>query len=331
MQKADEDDWCGLAAIEYGDNDAVRAALTSGTHMLAAGTAWLWSRSDMIQTIDVLFIDEAGQFSLANALAVAPAAKQIVLLGDPQQLDQPLQGVHPPGVAVSALGHMLGDHATMPEDRGRFLDRTWRLHPSITAFTSEVFYDGKLQSRDGLAVQNVAGKAGLQLVAVTHAGNSNESREEAEAVGQLVERLLASGLTWTNDNGEPFPLTLKDIVIVAPYNLQVSAIAKRLPGARVGTVDKFQGQEAPISIYSMATSTAADAPRGMKFLYSPNRFNVATSRARCVAIVVASPELFVPDCRTPEQMKWANAFCRFAELAAGENGASLYAGRCECA
>ncbi|HEX6559613.1 MAG TPA: DEAD/DEAH box helicase, partial [Longimicrobiales bacterium] len=315
IQRADEDDWCERPEIDCGKNGEVLDALTGGTHRLAAGTAWSWSRPEMIQALDVLFIDEAGQFSLANALAVAPAAKEIVLLGDPQQLDQPLQGVHPPGVAISALGHMLGDHATMPEDGGMFLDKTWRLHPSITAFTSEVFYEHKLTSKPGLELQGVAGNAGLQMVGVEHAGNSNESIEEAERVAQLVASLVDAELQWTDDKGESHPLELKDIVIVAPYNLQVAAIAKRLPGARVGTVDKFQGQEAPISIYSMATSTAADAPRGMRFLYSPNRFNVATSRARCIAVVVASPELFVADCRTPEQMKWANAFCRFAELA----------------
>ena len=315
IQKADEDDWCGRNEIECGDNDDLLAALQTRTQLLAAGTAWLWSRPQMIQSVDVLFIDEAGQFSLANALAVAPAAKEIVLLGDPQQLDQPLQGAHPPGAAVSALGHMLGDHATMPVERGIFLDKTWRMHPRITAFTSEVFYDGKLESRPGLERQNVAGNAGVQLITVPHAGNANESVEEAERVALLIQQLLGAALTWTDDAGEPHPLGLNDIVVVAPYNMQVAAIAKRLPGVRVGTVDKFQGQEAPISIYSMATSSAADAPRGMRFLYSPNRFNVATSRAKCIAIVIASPELFMPECKTPEQMKWANAFCRFAEIA----------------
>jgi predicted RecB family nuclease len=320
IQKCEEGDWCGRAEIEPGGNPGVRGALATGAKRLAAGTAWLWSREDMVASVDVLFIDEAGQISLANALAVAPAAKELVLLGDPQQLDQPLQGVHPPGVAVSALGHMLGDHATMPRERGVFLDQTWRLHPSICAFTSELFYESKLDSRAGMDAQEVGGVGllagnGIRLVPVAHVGNTNESVEEAEAVAQLVEELLATSPTWTDADGAKRMLTLEDVVIVAPYNMQVSAIARRLPAARVGTVDKFQGQEAPISIYSMATSSAADAPRGMKFLYSPNRFNVATSRAKCIAVVVAGPDLFMPDCRTPEQMKLANAFCRFAELA----------------
>lgn len=301
IQKCDEEDKCPCPEIECGENADVLSAITTGGVRLAAGTAWLWSREDMMQSIEVLFIDEAGQFSLANALAVAPSAKEIVLLGDPQQLNQPLQGVHPPGAAVSALGHMLGEHATMPEEQGIFLDRTWRLHPSLCEFTSEVFYEGRLTSHEKERVCAV--EPGLRLIAVPHIGNTNESEEEVEAIAHIVAQFVAEGVA------------LQDILIVAPYNMQVSSIARRIPGARVGTVDKFQGQEAPIAIYSTATSTAVEAPRGMTFLYSPNRFNVATSRAQCLAIVVASPDLFVPDCRTPEQMKLANAFCRFAELA----------------
>lgn len=244
------------------------------------------------------------------------------MLGDPQQLDQPLQSVHPPGAEVSALQHMLGNASTIPVDRGLFLENTWRLHPVICAFTSEIFYNNRLASRAGLHLQVVNGEpplggSGIRLHPVSHSGNTNESLEEVDSITYLVEALLASGATWCDDEGNSHKLKQSDILIVAPYNMQVSALARRMPGARIGTVDKFQGQEAPVAIYSMATSSTADAPRGMKFLYSPHRFNVATSRAKCVALVVASPQLFVPDCRTPEQMKLANAFCRYQELAEG--------------
>ena len=152
---------------------------------------------------------------------------------------------------------------------------------------------------------------------VEHFGNQNESREEVQKVSTLVEGLLQSGATWTNKKGETLSLRLEDILIVAPYNAQVSALARRLPaGARIGTVDKFQGQEAPLVFYSMATSTPEDAPRGMEFLYSLNRLNVAVSRARCVAVVVASPALFQVQCRTPRQIELANTFCRYIECSA---------------
>jgi uncharacterized protein len=208
----------------------------------------------------------------------------------------------------------------MPDDRGLFLDLTWRLHPSICAFTSEIFYEGRLQSRPGLERQRVHGPeplngTGLRLVAVEHLGNQTESQEEVEVIAGWIERALEMEATWRDLAGKERPLDWYDILIVAPYNAQVSSLIDRLPMARVGTVDKFQGQEAPIVIYSMTTSTPEDAPRGMGFLYSGNRLNVATSRARCLTVVVANPRLFAPECRTPQQMKLANAFCRYREMA----------------
>ncbi len=194
LQKADEEDWCGIAGIERtNDNGAVLEALKTGEVHLAAGTAWLWSREEMVGAVDVLFIDEAGQFSLANALAVAPAASNLVLLGDPRQLQQPQQGLHPPGTDVSALDHLLAGQATMPTDRGLFLDQTWRLNPEICAFTSEIYYDDRLKSRPGLEVQRIAGRepttgSGLRWVSVEHSGNQNESPEEAERIQELVKR-----------------------------------------------------------------------------------------------------------------------------------------------
>ena len=258
--------------------------------------------------------------SLANVLAMSHAAPNLVLLGDPQQLDQPTQGTHPDGTGVSALAHLLGGRQTIEAEQGLFLEETWRLHPDICAFTSEVFYEQRLASHAGLEQQQlianglVAG-TGLRLVPVSHRGNQSSSDEEADAVASLVSSLVDGRSYWIDQYGSKKPITQEDVLIIAPYNAQVFKVQERLPGARVGTVDKFQGQEAPVVIYTMATSTPTDAPHGMEFLYSLNRLNVATSRARCVCVLVASPELFGPECRTPRQMHLANAFCRYRELA----------------
>jgi uncharacterized protein len=303
------------------DASHVRAQLDAGLANLAAGTAWLWVSGQMAGAVDVLFVDEAGQMSLANVVSMAGAADNFVLLGDPQQLDQPLRGTHPPGADRSALAHVLGNLATVPPDRGLFLETTWRLHPDLARFTSEAFYDDRLRSEPHLVVQRVIGSdpangVGPRLVPVPGAGFDSESPVEAEAVAALASSIVEVG-RWVDEHGTERPLAWDDILIVAPYNAQVGAIRRLLPAeARVGTVDKFQGQEAPISLYSMTTSSPELAPRGMDFLYSRNRLNVATSRARCVAVVVASPDLLRVRARTPEQMRLANAFCRFAELAA---------------
>jgi uncharacterized protein len=307
----------------YDDNDDALAALSSGAVNVLGGTAWLWSREEAAGAVDVLFVDEAGQLSLASALAVAQAAKTVVLLGDPRQLEQPKKGSHPDGAEISALEYVLDGHPTMPEGRGLFLGETWRLHPEVCAFTSELFYEGRLSPRPGLERQAVktaglpkpAG-AGLWLLPVEHEGNQSASPEEVAAVDGLVAKLLAPGATWTDDEGATRPLTPEDILVVAPYNAQVSALKRRLPkDCAIGTVDKFQGQEAPVVIVSMTSSSAEDAPRGMEFLYSLNRLNVATSRAQAACILVASPRLFEPECKTPRQMKLANALCRYRELA----------------
>lgn len=300
-------------------NDEVFAALSSGTQV-AAGTAWLWARPEAFESVDVLFVDEAAQMSLANVLAVSQAAPSLVLLGDPRQLDQPTQGSHPEGTSVSALDYILEGHQTIDADRGLFLAETWRLHPAICAFTSEMFYESRLQPIKGLEQQEVRSQgpirgSGLRFLPVVHEGNQNSSPEEAEAIAKLVGEILGSSTTWVDRHGIESAVTLDDILIIAPYNAQVFDLKDKIPGARIGTVDKFQGQEAPIVIYSMTTSTHADAPRGMNFLYSLNRLNVATSRARALSVLVCSPALFEPECKTPAQMKMANAFCRHLELA----------------
>jgi uncharacterized protein len=305
------------------NNDKVRAALASGEYSIGAGTPWLWGREDFTGLVDVLFVDEAGQISLANVLAMGGAADNVVLLGDPQQLDQPLQGSHPPGADQSALGHLLGDDATMPPGRGLFLEHTWRMHPALTEFTSIAFYEGRLESRDHLSIQSLLGPepirgVGARLLAADHTGSDNMSPEEARQVAAVATTLADSRATWIDQHGKEQPIGWNDILIVAPYNSQVGEIRRHLPSeARVGTVDKFQGQEAPISIYSMTSSSPEDAPRGMDFLYSRHRLNVATSRARCIAVVVAEPALLRVRARTPQQMRLANALCQFAELAAG--------------
>jgi superfamily I DNA and/or RNA helicase len=288
----------------------------------------------MVEAVDVLFVDEAGQISLANVVAIARATDSLVLLGDPQQLDQPLQGTHPPGADRSALAHVLGDAATMPPTQGLFLERTWRLHPDLCDFTSEVFYDDRLEPEPQLEVQRViaggtlADGTGPRRLDVATVGADNESAEEAEAVAELARAIVDGGATWIDAGGTDRRVGWNDILIVAPYNAQVGEIKRRLPTeARVGTVDKFQGQEAPISIYSMTTSSPELAPRGMDFLYSRHRLNVATSRARCVSVVVASPALFRVRARTPEQMRLANAFCRFAEMASVAQDRPSHAGR----
>lgn len=287
---------------------------------VAAGTAWLWSRADAFEVVDTLFVDEAAQMSLANVLALAQACKALVLLGDPQQLEQPVQGSHPEGTEASALAHILQGAATIGLGQGLFLEQTWRLHPDICAFTSEVFYAGRLRHCVGSQRQEVQSTSrisgtGLRLLTVRHEGNQSSSPEEADAIRRLVDEILQAGTSWIDRQGNEKLLRIEDILVIAPYNSQVFEIQRRLPAARVGTVDKFQGQEAPIVIYSVTTSSHLDAPRGMEFLYSLNRLNVAVSRARCICVLVASPPVFEPACGTPRQMELANAFCRYRELA----------------
>jgi predicted RecB family nuclease len=322
VQKVNGEDGCDDPMVEpLEDNAAVLEALGKSKASVAAGTAWLWSREDMADSVDILFIDEGGQMSLANVLAVAQAATSSVLLGDPQQLDQPEKGVHPAGAEGSAFDHLLQGRSTIGSSQGLFIAETFRLHPDVCAFTSELFYESRLQprpenSRQRLNAGGLLDGTGLRFVPVEHSGNRNESKEEVEKISDLVTSLLSTNSTWTNKHGETCALTLEHILIVTPYNAQVAALREKLPsGARVGTVDKFQGQEAPIVFYSMTTSTPEDAPRGMEFLYSLNRLNVAVSRARCVAVIVASPALFQVECKTPRQIELANAFCRYLEMA----------------
>ena len=291
----------------------------------------VWSSAKIpTEAVDVLFIDEAGQFSLANAVAVSAVAKSIVLLGDPQQLDQPLKGSHPVGAERSALAHLLGrDTAVMPPELGLFMDKTWRLHPDICSYTSEVFYESALLPESGNEQQALAGAGladgeGIRFIAVDHADarNDNRSIEEARVIADLVCGLLEGRASWLDRELAKATIRPDDILVITPYNAQRTLIGAELRKrgeacgrVPVGTVDKFQGQQAPVSIYSMATSRPEDAPRGMEFLYSLNRLNVATSRAHCLTLVVASPALIQAQAKTPRQMVVANALCRLSEVA----------------
>ncbi|MEK6275829.1 MAG: TM0106 family RecB-like putative nuclease [Actinomycetota bacterium] len=282
---------------------------------LLAGTAWLFARPEFDQKLDYLFIDEAGQVSLADALAMGTSARTLVLLGDPVQLAQVSQGTHPGGSGASVLEHLLGDAQTIPEDRGLFLERSFRMHPDVCRFISDAFYESRLEPAEGCERQSTSVGTGLRFLAVEHEGNRRSSAEEAARVGEEFERLL--GEEWTDKEGVTRPLGLNDILVVAPYNEQVKCLAEALPrGARIGTVDKFQGQEAPVTFFSMATSSAGYVPRNLEFLLSRNRLNVAVSRAKCLAYVVASPKLLEVGCRSIEQMRMANALCLFVEGAA---------------
>ncbi len=307
-------------------NDEVAVALASGEAQVAAGTAWLWSRGELEDAVDTLFVDEAGQLSLANVVAVSGAARSLVLLGDPQQLSQVKKGAHPDGVDLSALEFALNGHAVIPPERGLFLPETHRLHPDLNRFTSEIFYEGQLRPAPETLAQTVRAPGaltatGVRWFGIPHAGNRNSSSEEAHLVAGLYADLLRG--RWTDQRGEDRPLDPTSILVVAPYNAQVELLAQTLAPlaaahggqARVGTVDKIQGQQAAVVIYSMATSSQEEMPRSMEFLYSLNRLNVATSRGRCLAAVVASPALLAVSVHTPFQMRLANALCRFAELA----------------
>jgi uncharacterized protein len=312
LQKAGEGDGSSIDGVERTtDNKVVDEGLADGEVDVVAGTSWLFSREVMERELDVMFVDEAGQMSLADALALSQAARNLVLLGDPQQLSQPSQGTHPPGAGVSSLGHVLGANPTLPDNRGIFLATTHRMHPDVCEFISEMAYEGRLHSEPDCARQEVVGEGllsgtGLRYIAVEHQGNRTSSPEEVAVVAREYQGLLKR--SWVDKTGVEQPITAADILVVAPYNAHVARLTEVLPeNARVGTVDKFQGQEAVVVLYSMASSSPDDMPRNLEFLYSLNRLNVAMSRARCLAVLVASPELLGLRARRVNQVRLANA------------------------
>lgn len=286
---------------------------------LVAGTAWALSPPSVdVHTaerpIDVLFVDEAGQLSLADVLAAGTCARSLVLLGDPNQLPQVSQGSHPENSGLSVLQHLLGEAVTIPPDRGLFLAETWRLRPELCDFTSDAYYEGRLEPAPVTIERSLAAGNGPVWLAVAHEHRAQSSVEEAEAVAAAIAELL--GTPFTEEDGTTRPLREEDVLVVAPYNAQVRILRSRLPAAvQIGTVDKFQGQQAPVVVVSMASSTAEDAPRGLGFAFDRHRFNVATSRAQCQAVLACTPALLDADCKTIEQMRLVSAVCWFVELA----------------
>jgi len=280
---------------------------------IVGGTAFFFSRDENEQAFDWLFVDEAGQVGLANMVAMGRAARNIVLVGDPRQLPQVIQGAHPPPANLSCLEWMLGDHATVPPDRGIFLPTTRRMHPDVCKFVSEQVYEGRLECHPDTARQGVADttwpETGAFWVPVFHEGNAQMAPEEIRAIRTAIRELLSG--TWTDRDNTTRPMRKSDIIVVAPYNVQVNALRDALPGKiRVGTVDKFQGQEAPVCLISMTASSTEETSRGMDFLFSLNRINVAVSRAKGLALVFGSQRLREARCDTVEQMRLVNTLCR---------------------
>jgi predicted RecB family nuclease len=318
MQRASGDDVCDAPGVAAATNQEVDAAVASGEVDVVGGTAWLFARPEVRRGFDTIIVEEAGQMALADVVAVSRCARNIVLVGDPRQLAHVVQGSHPEGAEASALEHLLGDQLTVADDRGIFLDRTWRMRSDVCAFVSRAFYEGKLLPEPSCDRQTITGDGGsaltgLRIALVEHEGDRTYSETEARRVASLVSSVR--GCMWEDAAGTVRPLELDDILVVAPYNAHVACLKQLMPDARVGTVDKFQGQEAAVSIFSMATSSAEDLPRNLEFLYSLNRLNVAVSRARCLSVLVCSPALLRTRCHTPEQMRLVNALCRYAEMA----------------
>lgn len=303
------------------DNEFLAVALSEGAQLIA-GTAWLFADDRLDQALDYVFVDEAGQVALANLVAIGTSARNIVLLGDQMQLGQPIQGVHPDRSGESSLEFLLNGMATIPPERGIFLGTTWRMHPDVCRFISDAVYDGRLEPEPNNARQTLLLKSdahpylrptGVRYIPVEHDACSQRSLAEAALVNELVASLLKQD--YRDKHGNEHPITLNDILVVAPYNMQVNLLRQTLPdGARVGTVDKFQGQEAEVVIVSMATSSGDYLPRFIAFLYSKNRLNVAISRAKCLALFIANPALLSIRCSTPEEMALVNTLCWVREF-----------------
>ncbi len=314
--------------VQYAaENSDARAMYDGG---IVGGTAWLFSRDDWAGQLDYLFIDEAGQVSLANAVAMSRAARHVILLGDQMQLEQPVQGSHPGDSGLSVLQYALKDlensredapefHAVVPASLGVFLGTSYRMHPDVCRFISESIYEGRLASDPSCARQVIGGTPGplvpvghgIALVPVPHDGNVQQSDEEVERVVAVYHELV--GRVWTNEKGETKPLALADFLFVAPYNAQVRALRAALPpGARVGSVDRFQGQQAAVCVLSLCASYGEYGSRGLAFILDRNRMNVALSRAKALAVVVADPRLAIAVPRTIEEMRLINLFAKVA-------------------
>ncbi|CAH0326714.1 hypothetical protein SRABI128_05516 [Microbacterium sp. Bi128] len=301
------------------------AAENAAHGFVVGGTAWDFSHEGRIPrgSLDLLVIDEAGQFSLASTIAVSLSSPRLLLLGDPQQLPQVSQGTHPEPVDTSALGWVIDGAEVVPPEFGYFLARTRRMHPAVAGPVSRLSYEGRLAAHPSTALRELEGvEPGLHAIPVRHSGNATSSPEEAAAVVELVADLV--GRTWTGAEGgvgdtavvaPPRPLRADDIIVITPYNAQQVAVEEALAAVGfadvpVGTVDRFQGKEAVVAILTLAASSGREAPRGLEFLLLRNRINVAISRAMQTAYVISSPSLLDDLPRTPEGVARLSGFAR---------------------
>jgi len=318
----------GIAYVK--DNGDALDVYTEG---VVGGTAWLFTRPEWKDMLDYLFIDEAGQVSLANAIAMSRCAKNLVLLGDQMQLEQPIKGSHPGDAGLSVLQYALKDinasqpdspvfHAVVPPDYGLFIGESRRMHPLVCNFISESIYEGRLSSHTDCARQKIAippnakgfitNESGIAFSGVEHYGNPQRSEEEVERVMAIFRELL--GRAYTAKDGITKPLALDDFLFISPYNAQVRALQAALPkGARAGSVDKFQGQEAPVCILSLCSGFGEYGSRGLGFILDRNRINVAVSRAQCLAVIVADPRIAGASAGSLEEMKLINLFCKLSD------------------
>ena len=304
---------------DFIDNETNTRNISMG-YDLYAGTAWLFSHLYFDNSLDYLFIDEAGQVSIANVVAMAGCCKNLILVGDQMQLGQPIQGTHPGKAGLSVLEFLLGENATVPKERGVLLDKTYRCGPKICQFISDAFYDGRLTAHKNTLQQKLDLRSsslpneGIVMLEVHHENCRQKSEEEGQIIKDKYNELL--GQTFYDKNGQRISITQDDILVISPYNVQVNYLSSLLPeGAKVGTIDKFQGQEAPIVLISMVTSSVEDLPRHIEFLYSRNRLNVAISRAQCLAVIVINPKLLEAPCKNIQQMKLVNTFCLLNDYA----------------
>ena len=306
------------------ENVGANPACLSPDYRLVGATTWLFSDTAFENTFDYLVIDEAGQMSLADAIAAGTSARNLILLGDPLQLPQVSQAIHPIGTNASVLEHVLGIEPTIPPDRGIFLTESWRMHPDICDFISHEVYDDRLGSYVECARQATGAGTGIRYLPTPATGNAAQSPEEAEQIRAVIEGLL--GQAYKDMKGTIRPLTSDDFMVVAPYNAQVRLLRQTLPtGVRVGTVDRFQGQEAPVVFFSMATSSGQDVPRNLAFLFSRNRLNVAISRARCLAYLVCSPALLEAKAKSVEDMRLISTLCSLVECSRPDECAAAVA------
>ena len=321
----DESELAALGIAPVKENAALAAAVAPRGPVVAGATAWALCRDDVAGAFDYLVVDEAGQVSLANVVGMGLCARNIILVGDQMQLSQPTQGIHPGESGVSALDYLLNGMATIPDDFGVFLPVSRRMHPDICRFVSEAVYEGRLSSTPDTARQAImpAGgmvtrESGIMVLPVAHDGNGQASEEEAELVVRVVTELCSRSVRGQDGNVSSIDLG-RDLLFVAPFNAQVRLLRSRLgTGAKIGSVDRFQGQEAAAVVISMCASALDDAPRGARFLLNRNRLNVAVSRAQALTILVASPKLLAVRCGSIEEMRLVNFLCRLWEYATAE-------------